>query len=141
MKTVWKVILIASAAIVGLLVSLVVVLFFLITSNSARTPDEIANKAGMRLPAYHITKSEDNMDRTTSPWSHYYFEIEFKKPLPDSYLQKLGKKKTCERGGGAYRIADEDPDEWSCLIYLYPAENRATLEFAFWDYLFPVDIE
>ena len=136
MKTVWKVILIVNASLVGLFIVLTVGLFFLITANSATTPDEIARKAGMKLPAYRITQSEDNMDRTSSAWSYYAFEVEFEKPLSESYLRRVEKKKTCTRVGAAYKIADEDPDEWSCLIYLYPAENRATLEYTFWDYLF-----
>ena len=136
MKTVWKVILIANASLVGVFVALIVTLCFLVTANSARTPDEIARKAGMRLPTYRITQSEDNMDRTSSAWSYYAFEVEFEKPLSESYLRRVEKKKTCTREGDIYRVADENPDEWTCLIFLYPAENRATLEYTFWDYLF-----
>ena len=141
MKKVLKWILIVLASCVGLLITLLVGLYFLFTANSARTPDEIARKAGLSLPAYRITRSEDNMDRTTSPWSYYSFEIEFEKPLSDSYLKKVAKIETCKHEGGVYRIADENPDEWSCLIYLYPDERRATLEYTFWDYVFPAEVE
>ena len=136
MKRVLKWILIVLASCAGLLITLLVGLYFLVTANSARTPDEIARKAGLSLPAYRITRSEDNMERTSSAWSYYSFEIEFEKPLSDSYLRKVAKKQTCKREGAAYRIADENPDEWSCLIYLYPDERRATMEYTFWDYVF-----
>ena len=141
MKKVLKWILIVLASCVGLLVTLVVVFYFLLAANSARTPDAIARKAGLHLPAYRITRSDDNMERTTSPWSHYSFEIEFEKPLSDSYLEKVAKNNNCECEGRLYRIEDKNPDEWYCLIILYPDESRATLEYSFWDYFFPVDIE
>ena len=39
------------------------------------------------------------------------------------------------------RQKDENPDEWYCLISLYPDENRAVLKYAFWDYFFPIGEE
>ncbi len=142
MKKVLKWFLIVLTSCVGLLVALMVGIYFLMASNSARTPDEIARKAGMKLPAYHITRSEDNTDRTTSSnWSWYYYEIEFEKALPESYLRKVERKKTFIRDGTVYTVKDENPDEWYCLVCLDPDENKAILKYVFWDYFFPIGEE
>ena len=111
-------------------------LYFLLLGNQATTPDQIARKVGLKLPAYQITKADDNMDRTASSWSDYYFEIEFEMPLSEKYLQKIEKLKNCSREGNTYTIKKESPDEWAGYIKLYPEENRATLEYTFRDALF-----
>lgn len=111
-------------------------LYFLILGNQAITPDQIARKVGLRLPAYQITKADDNMDRTASSWSDYYYEIEFVEPLSEDYLQRVEKLKNCTREGDAFRIEKESSDEWTGYIKLYPEENRATLEYTFRDALF-----
>ena len=132
MKKSFKIILI----ILGLIVALLLGIYFLIFGNQATTPDAIAKKMGLKLPAYQITKADDNMDRTASAWSDYYFEIEFEKPLPEKFLQKVEKLKNCSREGNTYRIEKESPDEWAGCIILYLEENRATLEYTFRDGLF-----
>ena len=132
MKKSFKIILI----ILGLIVALLLGIYFLIFGNQATTPDAIAKKMGLKLPAYQITKADDNMDRTASAWSDYYFEIEFEKPLPEKFLQKVEKLKNCSREGNTYRIEKESPDEWAGYIKIYPEENRATLEYTFRDGLF-----
>ena len=88
------------------------------------------------MPAYQIIKAEDNMDRTASAWSEYYYEIEFEKPLSEEYLQKVEKHKNCIYEGDTYKIEKESPDEWAGYIRLYPEENKATLEYTFRDALF-----
>ena len=120
----------------GLILASLLGLYFLILGNQASTPDKIARKVGLRLPAYQITKSDDNMDRTASSWSDYYYEIEFKEPLSEDYLQRVVKLKNCTREGDAFRIEKESSDEWAGYIKLYPEENRATLEYTFRDALF-----
>lgn len=122
--------------ILGLIVALLLGIYFLIFGNQATTPDAIAKKMGLKLPAYQITKADDNMDRTASAWSDYYFEIEFEKPLPEMFLQKVEKLKNCSREGNTYRIEKESPDEWAGCIILYLEENRATIEYTFRDALF-----
>ena len=122
--------------ILGLILASLLGLYFLILGNQASTPDKIARKVGLRLPAYQITKSDDNMDRTASSWSDYYYEIEFKEPLSEDYLQRVVKLKNCTREGDAFRIEKESSDEWAGYIKLYPEENRATLEYTFRDALF-----
>ena len=124
------------ATILGIVVVLILGLFLLLFGNQATTPDAIAKKVGLKLPAYQITKAEDNMDRTASAWSDYYFEIEFEKPLSEKYLQTVEKLKNCIREGNSYKIEKESPDEWAGYIKLYPEENRATLEYTFRDALF-----
>jgi hypothetical protein len=109
---------------------------FLLFGNQASTPDAIAKKVGLKLPAYQITKTDDNIDRTASSWSDYYFEIEFEEPLSEDYLQRVEKLKNCTREGDAFRIEKESSDEWAGYIKLYPEENRATLEYTFRDALF-----
>lgn len=122
--------------ILGLLLALLLGLYFFLFGNQATTPDQIARKVGMKLPAYQITKADDNMDRTASSWSDYYYEIQFEEPLSERFLQKVEKLKNCTREGEAYKIEKESPDEWAGYIKLYPEENRATLEYTFRDGLF-----
>ena len=111
-------------------------LYFLLLGNQATTPDAIAKKMGLKLPAYQITKADDNMDRTASAWSDYYYEIVFEEPLSEEFLQKIEKLINCTYEGNAYKIEKESPDEWAGNIILYPEENRATLEYTFRDALF-----
>ena len=122
--------------ILSIIIALLLGLYFMLFGNQATTPDQIARKVGLELPAYHITKADDNMDRTASAWSDYYYEIEFQEPLSEKYLQKVEKLKNCTREGDAFRIEKEFPDEWAGCIKLYPDENRATLEYTFRDALF-----
>ncbi len=122
--------------ILGAIITLLLGLYFLLFGNQATTPDQIARKVGLELPAYHITKADDNMDRTASAWSDYYYEIEFQEPLSEKYLQKVEKLKNCIYEGDTYKIEKESPDEWAGYIKLYPEENRATLEYTFRDGLF-----
>lgn len=122
--------------IIGTIFALFLGLYFLLFGNQATTPDQIARKVGLRLPAYKITKADDNMDRTSSSWSDYYYEIEFEEPLSERFLQKVEKLKNCSREGNTYTIKKESPDEWAGYIKLYPEENRATLEYTFRDALF-----
>lgn len=120
----------------GLILASLLGLYFLILGNQATTPDQIARKVGLRLPAYQITKADDNLDRTASAWADYYYEIQFEEPLSEGYLQRVEKLKNCTRDGDAYKIEKEIPDEWAGYIKLYPEENRATLEYTFRDALF-----
>lgn len=118
------------------ILALILGLYFFLFGNQATTPDQIARKVGLRLPAYKITKADDNMDRTASSWSDYYYELEFEKPLSEDFLQKVEKLKNCTRDGDTYKIENESSDEWAGYIKLYPEENRATLEYTFRDALF-----
>ncbi len=111
-------------------------LYLLFFSNQASTPDAIAKKVGLKLPAYQITNADDNMDRTASSWSDYYYEIEFEEPLSENFLRKVEKLMNCTREGNTYKIEKESPDEWAGYIKLYPEENRATLEYTYRDALF-----
>ena len=122
--------------ILGFILVLLLCLYFLLFGNQASTPDQIARKVGLRLPAYQITKADDNMDRTASSWSDYYYEIEFQEPLSEDYLQKIERLKNCTHDGNTYQIEKEVPDEWASYITLYPEENRATLEYTFRDGMF-----
>lgn len=122
--------------ILGSIIALILGLYFLLFGNQATTPDQIARKVGLRLPSYQITRADDNMDRTASSWSDYYFEIEFEEPLSEDYLQRVEKLKNCTREGNTYTIKQESPDEWAGYIKIYPEENRATLEYTFRDGLF-----
>lgn len=122
--------------ILGVIFALLLGIYFLIFGNQATTPDAIAKKMGLKLPAYQITKADDNMDRTASAWSDYYFEIEFEKPLSEKYLQKVETLKNCRHEGDIYTIEKEAVDEWAGYIKLYPEENRATLEYTLRDGVF-----
>lgn len=122
--------------ILGSIIALILGLYLFLFGNQATTPDQIARKVGLRLPAYKITKADDNMDRTASSWSDYYYELEFEKPLSEKFLQKVEKLKNCRHEGDIYTIEKEAADEWAGYIKLYPKENRATLEYTFRDGMF-----
>ena len=122
--------------IVGAFLALLFGLYLLFFSNQASTPDAIAKKVGLKLPAYQITNADDNMERTASSWSDYYYEIEFEEPLSENFLRKVEKLMNCTREGNTYKIEKESPDEWAGYIKLYPEENRATLEYTYRDALF-----
>ena len=122
--------------IFGSIIALILGLYLFLFGNQATTPDQIARKVGLRLPAYKITKADDNMDRTASSWSDYYYELEFEKPLSEKFLQKVEKLKNCRHEGDIYTIEKEAADEWAGYIKLYPEENRATLEDTFRDGVF-----
>lgn len=122
--------------ILGSIIALILGLYLLLFGNQATTPDQIARKVGIRLPAYQIIMADDNMDRTASSWSDYYYEIQFEESLSEKYLQKVEILKNCSREGNTYTIKKESPDEWAGYIKLYPEENRATLEYTFRDALF-----
>ena len=124
------------SVIVGVLIALTIVCHLFLLGNQASTPNGIARKAGLKLPAYEITRAENNMDRTASAWSYYSYEIKFKEPLSDAFLRKIENKKNCSREGDSYIVSDESPDSWSSMIHIYPSENSATLEYEFWDALF-----
>ena len=124
------------ALTVGALAAFVLGLCVLLFANQASKPEGIAWKVGLRLPAYRVTRAEDNLDRTASAWTNYLYEIEFEQPLTDAFLKKVGKMKTCTREGDVYIIEDESHDEWSCVIRINPEKNTATLEYDFWDALF-----
>ena len=136
MKSIFKHLLIIISSIVGALIALTIAFNLFLFGNQASTPDKIARKVGLKFPAYEIIKAEDNMDRTASAWSYYSYEIKFKEPLSEAYLQKVEKLKNCIREGDTYIVSDESPDNWSGKIYIYPTEDRATLEYEFWDSLF-----
>ena len=131
-----KTIIIILIAILGVIAAFGLSAYLLLFANQATTPDSIARKIGLRLPAYEITKADDNMDRTASAWSDYYYEIQFKKPLSEKFIKKVVKQKNCTREGETLIVSDESPDSWSGRIQIYPKENRATLEYEFWDSLF-----
>ena len=97
--------------ILGVILALILGLNFLLFGNRATNPDQIARKVGIKLPAYQITKADDNMDRTASSWSDYYYEIEFQEPLSEDYLQKIERLKNCTHDGNTYQIEKEVPDE------------------------------
>ena len=136
MKKGVKVLFIALTVCVSVAATLISVVYLLVFSNRATTPDEISRKAGLRLPAYEITGSDDNMDRTASAWSYYCYEVEFNEPLSKSFLRRVARKKTCVRDGDLLMIEDGSLGSWSCWIRFYPTENRAVLEYTFWDFLF-----
>ncbi len=122
--------------ILAAIMALILGLYYLLVGNQSTTPDQIARKVGVRLPAYQITNADDNMDRTASAWSYYYYVIQFEKLLSEEYLQKVEKLMNSTRNGDVYKIEKESPDRWAGCIMLYPVENKATLEYTFFDVLF-----
>ncbi len=136
MKKGIKVLFIVLSVCAAVTATLIGAVYLLVFSNRATTPDEISRKAGLRLPAYEITGTDDNMDRAASAWSYYCYEVEFCEPLSESFLKRVARKKTCVREGDCLMIEDGSGDSWSCWIRFYPGENRAVLEYTFWDFLF-----
>ena len=136
MKKAFKLLALLLAVVAAFIAILCGVVYLLVFSNRATTPDEIARKAGLRLPAYEIAGSDDNMDRMASAWSCYSYEIAFRDPLPESFLRSVKRKKTCVRDGDMLVIENGASDNWSCRIRFFPGDNRAVLEYTFWDFLF-----
>lgn len=136
MKSIFKHLLIIISAIVVTLIALTIVFNLFLFGNQASTPDSIARKVGLKFPAYEIIKAEDNMDRTASAWSYYSYEIKFKGPLSEAYLRRVEKLKNCIREGDTYIVSEESPDNWSGMVHIYPTEDKATIEYEFWDSLF-----
>ena len=136
MKKAFKLLATVISVLTAFLALLCGVIYIFAFSNRATTPEEIARKAGLRLPAYRITVSDDNMDRSASAWSYYYYEIEFEAPLSESFLKKVERKKTFLRDGDLYMLEDEVADSWTCCVRIFPSENRAVLEYTFWDFMF-----
>ena len=136
MKKAFKLLAILLSVVATLLAILGGGAYLLVFSNRATTPDEIARKAGLRLPACRITASDDNMGRTASAWSYYCYEVEFDEPLSESFLKKVARKKTFLRDGDLYMLEYGGADSWTCCVRIFPSENRAVLEYTFWDFLF-----
>lgn len=103
--------------ILGLILASLFGLYFLILSNQATTPDQIARKVGLRLPAYQIIKADDNLDRTASSWSDYYYEIVFDEPLSEKFLQKVERLKNCICEKNSFTIEKDFPDDWDWMYY------------------------
>lgn len=136
MRPACKYLLTISGVIVGVLAVLILGLYLFLFANHATTPDTIARKVGLRLPAYEIVKAEDNMDRTVSAWSYYSYEIKFKEPLSEAYLHKVEKLQNCIHDADTYIVSKESPDNWSGKVSIDSAEDKALLEYEFWDSLF-----
>ena len=136
MKNAFKLLAIVLSVLTAFLAILCGFIYFFAFSNRATTPEEIARKAGLRLPAYRITATDDNMDRTASAWSYYCYEVEFDEPLSEAFLKKVARKKTFLRDGDLYMLEDGGADSWTCCVRIFPSENRAVLEYTFWDFLF-----
>ena len=58
-----KKIIIVFIAILATIAALLVGGYYRFLGNQASDPDQIARKLGLKLPAYQITKAEDNLDR------------------------------------------------------------------------------
>jgi hypothetical protein len=57
----------------------------------ARNPEKIAAEADFELPDYTVVRQSDNMNRSDSAWSDYYWELKLDNPLADKDLAKLKK--------------------------------------------------
>jgi hypothetical protein len=111
-------------------------IFSWLNSNNASTPEAIAKKLHVKLPAYEIVESSSNMDRTASSWSDYCFTIRFTEPLKPEYLNSLERMQTYNRSDGEYHLKDEITDEWYASISFSPEDNTARIEYSYHDYLF-----
>ena len=111
-------------------------IFSWLNSNNASTPEAIAKKLHVKLPAYEIVEASSNMDRTASSWSDYCFTIRFTEPLKPEFLNGLERMQTCNRSDVEYNLKDEKIDEWYASISFSPEDNIARIEYAYHDYLF-----
>lgn len=135
MKAIVKIsITIVSAVIVAAIALLVI--FSWLNSNNASTPEAIAKKLHVKLPAYEIVESSNNMDRTASSWSDHCFTVRFTEPLKPEFLNSLERMQTCNRSDLEYHLIDEKTDEWYASISFSPEDNTARIEYSYHDYLF-----
>lgn len=135
MKAFLKISIVIVSAVIVAALSLFGIILWL-NSNNASTPEAIAKKLHVKLPAYEVVESSNNMDRTASSWSDYCFTIRFTKPLKQEFLNNLESMKTCNLADGIYHIKDEKVDEWNAWISFSPEDNIAQIEYTFHDYLF-----
>ena len=75
------------------IITLVLVIGFIYYLNKdydiAKNPTKIASEAGFSLPPYDVISQEDNMDRGTSAWSSYHWELKLKEPLSNNQVKEL----------------------------------------------------
>ena len=53
-----------------------------------------------------------------------------------AYLHKVEKLRNCIHDGDTYIVSKESPDNWSGKVSIDSTEDKALLEYEFWDSLF-----
>jgi hypothetical protein len=117
-------------------------LAFIVTRDNriAKDPGKIAAEAGFDLPEYDVTYQSDNMERCSSAWSSYDWEVKLKEPLSEKKLGELGKlvKKnadwTYDPETNTYIFYHEE-NERNFGITIYVDDNIVTMGFNWWDAL------
>ena len=115
--------------------------FFLTSDNRiAKDPGKIVAEAGFSLPDYEVTYQSDNMDRGSSAWSSYEWEVTLREPLAEKRRRKLDKLVredkawTYDHEAMTYHYCHEESDR-NFWITIYVDANIVTMEYNWWDAL------
>ncbi len=110
----------------------------------ANNPEKIAACADFDLPDYVVVSRSDNMDRGSSAWSDYTWEVRLKEPLSADDLedlQELVEDDTCWTYNAAkntYHYSnvtglDESP-EVTVTVQIHKDKTTVTLDYCWWDF-------
>ncbi len=136
MKKALKIILITVCATPLILIALGIGLVLILDMNCASTPEQIARRVRLKLPEYEIIDSFDNLDRTASAWTCYDFDIEFKQPQDDGFIDSLKSNKYCTKEDGKYFLQNERDDSWFCIVVIDEEGRTAHLSYSYRDFFF-----
>ena len=97
----------------------------------ASNPNRIIKKAGVEFPSYRVHNSYDNMERMSSCWNSYEYNILFDRPLDSSILSVLDAKVNEPKSGWSksdnFTYKFQDGDEIS--IILSSKESTMNVEY------------
>ncbi len=129
--------------LVLLLVIAIFSLFYYLTQDNriAEDPTKIASRADFDLPAYVVLEQTDNMDRGTSAWSYYGWELQLEEPLTDNDLAELNELSKMdshwsyneERESYIYSLREEGKRYITIIINI--KENSIYMSYEWWDFL------
>ena len=109
----------------------------------ANDPEEIAEKADFDLPDYVVVSRTDNMDRQSSAWSAYTWEVRLKEPLSADDLedlQELVEDDTCWTYNAAKNTYHyfkgaglDESTEVTVDVQIHKDKTTVTLDYCWWD--------
>ena len=130
---------------VSLILLIIVVIcgiFFYMTRDDriATDPEKIADEADFDLPAYRVISQDDNMERGSSAWSAYEWELQLQEPLSEKDINKLKKlvekntEWTYDSDNRTYRYRHEEEERYFSII-IDSVEGKVYMDYNWWDIL------
>ena len=132
-------------SMVSLILLIIVVIcgiFFYMTRDDriATDPEKIADEADFDLPAYRVISQDDNMERGSSAWSAYEWELQLQEPLSEKDINKLKKlvekntEWTYDSDNRTYRYRHEEEERYFSII-IDSVEGKVYMDYNWWDIL------